>query len=71
MHARRAGGGRGSCARAGKSVAFLTNDSRHAPEDYVRKLWSLGVQASLEEVVTVGAAIQHVLAERHPSTGAT
>jgi HAD superfamily hydrolase (TIGR01450 family) len=32
----------------------------------VRKLWSLGVQASLEEVVTVGCAIQHVLAERGP-----
>ncbi len=50
----------------GKSVAFLTNDPRRAPEEYVRKLWSLGVQASLEEVVTVGAAIQHVLAERRP-----
>jgi HAD superfamily hydrolase (TIGR01450 family) len=32
----------------------------------VRKLWSLGVQASLEEVVTVGAAVQFVLAEREP-----
>jgi HAD superfamily hydrolase (TIGR01450 family) len=50
----------------GKSVAFLTNDPCRAPEEYVRKLWSLGVQASLEEVVTVGAAIQHVLAERQP-----
>ncbi len=49
---------------AGKSVAFLTNDSRRSPEDYVRKLWALGLQASLEEVVTVGGAIQHVLAER-------
>jgi HAD superfamily hydrolase (TIGR01450 family) len=53
---------------AGKSVAFLTNDPRHAPEEYVRKLWSLGVQASLEEVVTVGATIQYVLAERPPRT---
>ncbi|HWE32023.1 MAG TPA: HAD-IIA family hydrolase [Solirubrobacteraceae bacterium] len=50
----------------GKSVSFLTNDPRRAPEEYVRKLWSLGVQASVEEVVTVGGAIQHVLAERHP-----
>jgi glycerol-1-phosphatase len=54
----------------GKSVAFLTNDPRRAPEEYVRKLWSLGVQASLEEVVTVGAAIQHVLAERQPRANA-
>ncbi len=28
----------------------------------MRKLWSLGLRASLEEVVTVGAAIQFVLA---------
>lgn len=47
---------------AGKQLAFLTNDARRSPEEYVRKLWSLGVQASLEEVVTVGAAIQYVLA---------
>lgn len=49
---------------AGKGLAFVTNDSRQSPEDYVRKLWSLGLQASLEEVVTVGAAIQFLLAER-------
>ena len=42
--------------QAGKSLAFLTNDSRRSPEDYVRKLWSLGLRASLEEIVTVGAA---------------
>ena len=47
---------------AGKGLMFLTNDSRRSPEDYVRKLWSLGVRASLEEVVTVGAAVQYVLA---------
>jgi HAD superfamily hydrolase (TIGR01450 family) len=49
---------------AGKRLAFLTNDSRRSPEDYVRKLWSLGLKASLEEVVTVGAAIQHLLSNR-------
>jgi glycerol 3-phosphatase-2 len=48
---------------AGKGVAFVTNDVRHTGEDYVRKLWRLGFQASLEEVVTAGGAIQHVLAE--------
>jgi HAD superfamily hydrolase (TIGR01450 family) len=55
---------------AGKNVAFVTNDARRSPEDYVRKLWSLGVQASLEEVVSAGGAIQHVLAERQKGTGA-
>ena len=49
---------------AGKSLVFLTNDARRAPEEYVRKLWGLGVRASLEEVLTVGAAIQFVLADR-------
>jgi glycerol 3-phosphatase-2 len=50
--------------RAGKKIIFLTNDARRSPEEYVRKLWSLGIRASLEEVVTVGAAIQHFLAVR-------
>jgi HAD superfamily hydrolase (TIGR01450 family) len=49
---------------AGKQLIFLTNDGRRSPEEYVRKLWSIGVQASLEEVVTVGAAIQYLLAAR-------
>jgi HAD superfamily hydrolase (TIGR01450 family) len=48
----------------GKTLAFVTNDSRLAPEDYVRKLWSMGLQASLEEIVSVGSAIQYVLADR-------
>ena len=51
----------------GKTIAFVTNDSRLAPEEYVRKLWSMGLQASLEEIVTVGSAIQYVLADRKPA----
>ncbi len=49
---------------AGKGLSFVTNDAQHAGEDYVRKLWRLGFQASLEEVVTVGGALQFALAER-------
>jgi HAD superfamily hydrolase (TIGR01450 family) len=49
---------------ADTSVLFLTNDVRHAPEDFVRKLWRLGFQASLAEIVTVGAALQFQLAGR-------
>jgi HAD superfamily hydrolase (TIGR01450 family) len=49
---------------AGKSVLFLTNDVRHSPEGFVRKLWRLGVQASVDEVVSVGAAVQFRLATR-------
>jgi glycerol-1-phosphatase len=46
---------------AGKGIAFVTNDGRHATEDFVRKLWRLGFRASVEEVVTVGGALQHLL----------
>jgi HAD superfamily hydrolase (TIGR01450 family) len=49
---------------AGKGIAFVTNDSRVSGEALVRKLWGQGFQASLEEVVTVGGALQHLLAER-------
>lgn len=48
---------------AGKRVAFVTNDSRHSAEDQVARLWGHGVQASLGDVVTVGGALQHLLAE--------
>jgi glycerol 3-phosphatase-2 len=50
---------------AGKSIVFLTNDVRHSPEAFVRKLWRLGFQASLDEVVSVGAALQFRLAARN------
>jgi HAD superfamily hydrolase (TIGR01450 family) len=46
-----------------KRIAFVTNDPRHALEDHVRKLWRIGVQASLADVVSAGAAMQHLLAE--------
>jgi HAD superfamily hydrolase (TIGR01450 family) len=49
---------------AGKALAFLTNDVRHTPEEFVRKLWRLGFQAALGEVVTVGSTIQFLLSER-------
>lgn len=47
----------------GKRVAFVTNNPRRSAEDYVAKLWSLGIQASAGDVVTVGGATQHLLAE--------
>jgi glycerol 3-phosphatase-2 len=55
---------------AGKAIMFLTNDARRSPEEFVRKLWALGLRASLEEVVTSGAAAQHLLAERHSAAAA-
>jgi len=51
---------------AGRGVAFVTNDARSSPEELTRKLWGLGIRASVEEVVTVGGAAQHVLHEEHP-----
>ena len=48
---------------AGKRIAFATNNSWHSGEDHVAKLWRLGIQASLADVVTVGGAVQHLLAD--------
>ena len=48
---------------AGKEVAYATNDPRSGTEDYVARLWKIGIRASLRDVVTVGGAIQHLLAE--------
>jgi len=55
---------------AGKAVAFATNNSWHPGEEHVRRLWSLGIQASLTDVVTVGGAVQHLLAETRPGRSA-
>jgi glycerol 3-phosphatase-2 len=54
---------------AGMRLAFVTNASERSPEEYVRKLWSIGCTASTNEVVSVGSAIQFVLAERDPGAG--
>jgi glycerol-1-phosphatase len=48
---------------AGKAVVYATNDPRSATEDYVARLWKIGIRASLGDVVTVGGAVQHLLAE--------
>jgi glycerol 3-phosphatase-2 len=48
---------------AGKDVAYATNDPRSATEDYVARLWKIGIRASVRDVVTVGGALQHLLAE--------
>jgi HAD superfamily hydrolase (TIGR01450 family) len=49
---------------AAKGIVFLTNEVGSTPEEIVRKLWRLGFQASLDEVLTAGAALQFMLAER-------
>jgi glycerol 3-phosphatase-2 len=48
---------------AGKRVAFATNNSWHPAEDQVTRLWGHGIQAALDDVVTVGGAMQHLLNE--------
>ena len=55
---------------AGKRIAFATNNGWQAGEDHVAKLWGIGVQASLADVVTVGGAMQHLLAEMSPGASA-
>ena len=48
---------------AGKRVAFVTNNSRDGLEEHDRNLWQNGLRASLADVVSSGAAMQHLLAE--------
>jgi len=55
---------------SGRRVAFVTNDPRRTTEDYVAKLWSVGIQASVADVVTVGGATQHLLNEEHAGSTA-
>jgi glycerol-1-phosphatase len=47
----------------GRQVAYVTNDPRSATEDYVTRLWKIGIRASVRDVVTVGGAVQHLLAD--------
>lgn len=49
---------------AGKKLLFCTNDPQRSAEDFVRKLWRLGFQASVDEIASVGGAVQHGLAQR-------
>jgi HAD superfamily hydrolase (TIGR01450 family) len=55
---------------ASKGIVFLTNEVAFTPEEIVRKLWRLGFQASLDEVMTAGAALQFALSERAPGGAA-
>ena len=48
---------------ASKGIVFLTNEVGCSPEEIVRKLWRLGFQASLDEVLTAGAALQFSLSD--------
>lgn len=48
---------------ADKRVAFATNNAYESGEDLVARLWKIGARASLRDVVTVGGAMQHLLAE--------
>jgi HAD superfamily hydrolase (TIGR01450 family) len=58
----RAAGALAALREASKGIVFLTNEVGSSPEEIVRKLWRLGFQASLDEVMTAGAALQFRLA---------
>jgi HAD superfamily hydrolase (TIGR01450 family) len=55
---------------AGKRLMFLTNDPARSAEEFVRKLWRLGFQASVDEIASVGGAVEHQLAAREASGSA-
>jgi glycerol-1-phosphatase len=51
--------------QAQKRIAFVTNNAYESGEELVAQLWRIGVRASLRDMVTVGGAMQHVLADHH------
>ncbi|MSO44246.1 MAG: HAD-IIA family hydrolase [Thermoleophilia bacterium] len=53
-----------------RPLVFLTNDPRCAPEDLVQRLWSHGIRASVDEVITSGVVMQAYLADRFPGCDA-
>lgn len=59
----RAGEAIAAIREAGKGLAFVTNNAQRSAEDYVQKMWKLGIQASPGDIVTVGGALQHLLAD--------
>jgi HAD superfamily hydrolase (TIGR01450 family) len=66
----RAGEALAALREARKRIVFMTNDVSRTPEEFVRKLWRLGFQASLAEIITAGAALQFSLAGRRQEGGA-
>jgi glycerol-1-phosphatase len=66
----RAGEALAALREARKRIVFMTNDVSRTPEEFVRKLWRLGFQASLAEIITAGAALQFSLAGRQQEGGA-
>jgi HAD superfamily hydrolase (TIGR01450 family) len=51
--------------RARKRVVFVTNNPRRSAERFARKLRNLGIRAGIDDIVTVGDALQHALAQRY------
>lgn len=55
----------------GKSVLFITNDSRGTRGDYVAKLAGMGIPATVDDVVTAAWATAAYIARHHEVKGRT
>src|SRR4051794_41451870 len=62
----RAGEAIAAIREAGKGLAFVTNNPRRAAEDYVQKMWRLGIPAAPRGGVAVGGAAQPPLPPKRP-----
>lgn len=51
---------------SGKDYLFTTNNSSKSPKDYVKKLSSLGIEATEEDFYTSSQALSHYLSEHYP-----
>jgi phosphoglycolate/pyridoxal phosphate phosphatase family enzyme len=57
-----------SIRRAGRPVAFVTNNPLHSAADYARQLRDLGIEATPSDVVTATDALVSYLTSAHPTS---
>jgi NagD protein len=57
-----------SIRRAGRPVAFVTNNPLHSAADYSRQLRDLGIEATPSDVVTATDALVSYLTSAHPAS---
>lgn len=57
--------------RRGKTVIFITNDSRGVPPNYVAKLASMGIPATEDEVLTAASATAGYIRDHFGAEGRT
>jgi len=51
---------------SGRKLCFLTNNSSRSADEYIEKLFRMGIEISADEIYTSGMATVRYLKEKHP-----